>query len=67
MTYKDVVSHSLVDAMCVSTKGIFLPKIKLAQENNSDIKAIKKLLEMDHYKNYINRDGVIYNFMGGQE
>ena len=66
MTHVHVLIRSSVNVMCVSIQGV-LPKVKLAQENDSEIQAIKKLLEMGDYEDYVNRNGVIYKFVGGRE
>ena len=49
----------------MSIKGVLF-KVKLAQENDRKIQAIKKLLEIGDYEDYINNNGVLYKFVGGR-
>ena len=62
----DAHSRSPIDIMCVSIDNI-LSKIKLAQESDNKVKAIKKLLSMSDYENYCDRNGILYKFNDGRE
>ena len=44
-----------------------MPKTKLAQKSNNEVKAIKKLLAMSNYENYCDRNGILYKFIDGKE
>ena len=55
-----------VDVMCVLTNNV-LPKIKLAQDNDSELKAIKELLAVSNYEDYCDRNEVLYKFGSDRE
>ena len=64
MCHVDDLSRFPIDIMSVSIDNI-LPKIKLAQESNNEVKVITKLLTMSNYKNYCDRNGILYKFIDG--
>ena len=43
-----------------------LRKIKLAQDNDSEVKVIKKLLEVSNYDSYWDRNGGVWKFLSGK-
>ena len=45
MSYVDAFSRSTIDIMCVLFYNI-LPKIKLAQESNNEVKVIKNFVRL---------------------
>lgn len=66
LPHVDALSRSPISVLCISVENI-LPKLKLAQENDTEIKAIKELLKVSSYQNYCDRNGILYKFFDGKE
>ncbi|GBN24637.1 Transposon Ty3-G Gag-Pol polyprotein [Araneus ventricosus] len=66
MTHVDALSRSPIDIFCISFDNI-LPRLKSAQDNDNEVKAIKELLRISAYENYCDRNGILYKFVEGKE
>ncbi|GBM34754.1 hypothetical protein AVEN_185703-1 [Araneus ventricosus] len=66
MTHVDALSRSPIDIFCISFDNI-LPKLKSAQDNDNEVKAIKELLRISAYEDYCDRNGILYKFVEGKE
>jgi transposase InsO family protein len=66
MTHVDALSRSPINTFCISVDDI-LPKLKLAQSEDSEIKTIKELLKVSNYDNYCERHNILYKFIDGKE
>ncbi|GBN95131.1 Transposon Tf2-6 polyprotein [Araneus ventricosus] len=66
MTHVDALSRSPIGIFCISFDNI-LPRLKSAQDNDNEVKAIKELLRISAYENYFDRNGILYKFVEGKE
>ncbi|GBN76983.1 Pro-Pol polyprotein [Araneus ventricosus] len=66
MTHVDALSRSPINIFCISFDNI-LPRLKSAQDNDNEVKAIKELLRISAYENYCDRNGILYKFVEGKE
>ncbi|GBN01575.1 hypothetical protein AVEN_72938-1 [Araneus ventricosus] len=66
MTHVDALSRSPIDIFCISFDNI-LPRLKSAQDNDNEVKAIKELLRISAYEDYCDRNGILYKFVEGKE
>ncbi|GBO13085.1 Retrovirus-related Pol polyprotein from transposon 297 [Araneus ventricosus] len=66
MTHVDALSRSPINIFCISFDNI-LPRLKSAQDNDNEVKAIKELLRISAYENYCDRNGIFYKFVEGKE
>ncbi|GBN87944.1 Transposon Tf2-6 polyprotein [Araneus ventricosus] len=66
MTHVDALSRSPINISCISFDNI-LPRLKSAQDNDNEVKAIKELLRISAYENYCDRNGILCKFVEGKE
>ncbi|GBM19209.1 Retrovirus-related Pol polyprotein from transposon 297 [Araneus ventricosus] len=66
MTHVDALSRSPINIFCISFDNI-LPRLKSAQDNDNEVKAIKELLRISVYENYCDRNGILYKFVEGKK
>ncbi|GBN89354.1 hypothetical protein AVEN_114684-1 [Araneus ventricosus] len=66
MTHVDALSRSPIDIFCISFDNT-LPRLKSAQDNDNEVKAIKELLRISAYEDYCDRNGILYKFVEGKE
>ncbi|GBN98295.1 Pro-Pol polyprotein [Araneus ventricosus] len=66
MTHVDAPSRSPINIFCISFDNI-LPRLKSAQDNDNEVKAMKELLRTSAYENYCDRNGILYKFVEGKE
>ncbi|GBL92709.1 Pro-Pol polyprotein [Araneus ventricosus] len=66
MTNVDALSRSPINIFCFPFDNI-LSRLKLAQDNDNEVKAIKELLRISAYENYCDRNGILYKFVEGKE
>jgi transposase InsO family protein len=55
-----------MNTFCISVDNV-LPKLKLAQDEDNEIRTIKELLKISGYENYCERNGIVYKFVDGKE
>lgn len=66
MSHVDALSRSPIESLCIKVESI-LPRLKQAQEEDSEIKTIKELLKVSNYDNFFERNEIIYKFVDGKE
>ena len=66
MPHVDALSRSPINIFPVVIDDI-LPKLKLAQDEDNEIKVIKELLKTSNYDNYCERNGILYKFVDGKD
>ncbi|GBO26374.1 hypothetical protein AVEN_186794-1 [Araneus ventricosus] len=66
MTHVDALSRSPINIFCISFDNILL-RLKSAQDNYNEVKAIKELLRISAYENYCGRNGILYKYVEGKE
>ena len=66
MAHVDALSRFPINVFSISLDNI-LPKLKLAQDSDDAIKAIKELLKVTNHEDYCDRNGILYKFVKGKE